>query len=58
MASDPVEEEQSSQSTAGKGVRDKMKAVLEVILVLLKVLRELFGLFRDKNDPHRPDANR
>ena len=35
-----------------------IEAVLEVILALLKVLRELFGLIRDKNNPHRPDANR
>ena len=30
-----------------------IKAVLEVILVLLKVLRELFGLLRDKKNSHR-----
>ncbi len=35
-----------------------MKAVLEVILVLLKVLRELFGLFRDNKNSHRPSTNR
>ena len=35
-----------------------IKAVLEVILVLLKVLREIFGLFRDNKNSHRPNANR
>lgn len=32
-----------------------MKAVLEIVLVLLKVLKELFGLIRDIKNPHRPD---
>ena len=31
-----------------------MKAVLEIVLVLLKVLKELFGLIRDMKNPHRP----
>ena len=28
-----------------------MKAVLEIVLVLLKVLKELFGLIRDIEEP-------
>ena len=35
-----------------------IEAVLEVILALLKVLRELFGLIRDNNNSHRQPPNR
>lgn len=35
-----------------------IKAVLEVILVLLKVLHELFGLMKDKKNSHRQQPNR
>lgn len=34
-----------------------MKAVLEIVLVLLKVLKELFGLIRDMKNPHRYDQD-
>lgn len=54
MASDPVEGEQSSKSTAGKEVKDWMKVVLELALVLLKVSREVVGLIKDIKNLRRP----
>ena len=35
-----------------------MKAVLELALMLLKILRELFGLFKDIKNLRRPKAKR
>lgn len=53
MASDPVEGEQSSKPPRG-GVKDWVKVVLELALVLLKVSREVVGLIKDIKNLRRP----
>ena len=35
-----------------------MKAALELALVLLRILKEVLGLFRDIKNPRRHNANR